>query len=49
MLSSLFCKHDWEFIKEVEIYDPQSWSQNPIEIRHVYVCKKCLKTKKIKL
>lgn len=48
MLSSLFCKHDWEFEQQIRVFSAEI-DITPHTIRNVYICKKCLKVKRIKL
>ena len=46
------CDHDYEFVKEVYVYtgwDKPNPKDIPSKIRRVYICKKCLKVKKIKV
>lgn len=47
-IRELFCKHSWQFLKEVEIYKNDS-SLRPHKSYMVYICPKCLAKKKIKL
>ena len=47
-LRSCFCKHDFELIKEVCIYENNRASR-PHTIRHTYMCKKCSYVRQFKL
>ena len=47
-LRSCFCKHEFEFIKEISIYEDDRASR-PHTVRHTYMCKKCGYVKQIKL
>lgn len=47
-LRSCFCKHEFELIKEVSVYENNRASR-PVTIRHTYMCNKCGYVKKIKL
>ena len=43
---SLFCKHEWEFIKNVEYYENPS-DRMPVRHTLIYRCKKCGYARKI--
>ena len=45
MIRSWFCKHEWECLREIDVYDT-AWDRMPSYHKWVYVCKKC-KRKKI--
>lgn len=49
---SLFCKHKWEYKHTVVVYDGDlaTMGLGDIELHRydVYVCPKCLKTKKVR-
>lgn len=47
-LRSCFCKHEFELIKEVSIYENKN-SSRPCIIRHTYMCQKCGYVKQIEL
>ena len=47
-LRSCFCKHEFELIKEISVYEDKHASR-PCAVRHTYMCKKCGFVKKIKL
>ena len=40
-IRSLFCKHKWEFIKEIAVFDSNISKDRPLESRCVYRCRKC--------
>lgn len=42
-----FCKHEYEHIKDINIY-LSSYSEMPYKIKRVYICPKCLKKRVIK-
>ena len=43
------CKHKWNTVKEINIYDSNSWSKLPIAKKYVLQCEKCgeIETKRI--
>ncbi len=45
------CKHEFEFVKEMSLYDGVKITEDAIPkyIYRIYICKKCLKRKKVKL
>ena len=47
-LRSCFYKHEFEFIKEISVYEDNRASR-PYTVRHTYMCKKCGCVKKITL
>ncbi len=47
-IRSLFCKHDFEMIANVETYEKES-SSLPIKRVRVYRCKKCGYVQRVKL
>ena len=47
-LRSCFCKHDFELIKEILVYENDRASR-PVGIRRTYMCNKCGHVKKIRL
>ena len=50
MIKELFCKHEWEDISgKVCVWNSNISTQRPVECRIVFVCKKCLKKKVIKI
>lgn len=48
LLQKLSCKHDWELIETTRVFDEFSGNL-PAYRKHLYVCKKCGKFKKIKM
>ena len=46
-IRSLFCKHEWEHISDVRVYE-NDYSQRPCGREKVFYCKKCMKKKIIK-
>lgn len=40
-IRSCFCKHDWELLKEVKMWDGDTQYNMPIGTKWVYRCKKC--------
>jgi hypothetical protein len=48
---SLFCKHKWEYKHTIEINDSEFYAMGLGDVLihryDVYVCSKCLKTKKV--
>ena len=47
-LRRCFCKHEFEFIKEVRVYENIHFSR-PHTVRRTYMCNKCGYVKQIKL
>ena len=49
-INSLFCQHEYECIKQVQVYDVDypRHSSNPIGTKWVYRCKKCCYHKIVK-
>ena len=47
-IRSCFCKHEWECVKEVTMFDPECSSSRPIGTKWVYRCKKCYRHKVVK-
>ena len=45
-IRSLFCKHEWEFIKSVKYYENPS-DRMPVRHTLIYRCKKCGYAQKI--
>ena len=47
----VFCRHEWEFIREIAPYaeDDLGGDRLPYKRRRVYICKKCLKRREIKV
>ena len=43
-----FCKHEWELSKEIKVYEPLC-KDIPITYEWIYVCKKCMTKKVIKI
>ena len=41
------CEHDWYLEQEQNIYGSHNTDRLPIRIERTYVCKKCMKVKKI--
>tara|TARA_R110002020_G_scaffold313910_1_gene529182 strand:- start:574 stop:747 length:174 start_codon:yes stop_codon:yes gene_type:complete len=42
------CEHDWYLEQEQNVYGSNNTDKLPIRIERTYVCKKCMKVKKIK-
>lgn len=50
MIRQLFCKHEWENVTgEIAVWNEKISTQRPVEFKIVFVCKKCLKKKIIKI
>lgn len=48
-IKRLFCKHEFRYISgEIKVWSRNNSYKYPIEVRRVFVCKKCLKKKTIK-
>lgn len=49
-IRSWFCKHEWELLNKSEVYET-NLAGTPLELplrrEWLYICKKCMKTKKI--
>ncbi len=41
------CEHNWHLEQETNIYKSHNTDELPIIIERTYVCKKCMKVKKI--
>lgn len=48
LLEKWACKHEWSKFREVNVYDEFSGSL-PINTKYMFVCRKCVKIKKVKL
>lgn len=48
-IRSWFCKHEWELLKEVRLWDPYLSNEHPCGFVNHYVCKKCMRHKKIQM
>ena len=47
-----FCTHDWEFVSTSKIFESSETRKVealPIRITRVYICKKCLKKKGVRI
>ncbi len=42
------CEHDWHLEQENKVYESHNTGRLPIRIERTYICKKCMKVKKIK-
>ena len=40
-IRSLFCKHDWEYLGNVEYWDKSVSTANPVRCVERWRCKKC--------
>lgn len=43
------CEHKWEFESTVKTFSEWTSGDLPIKIQKIYICSKCLKTKKVNL
>ena len=46
-IRSLFCCHEFELIKNANVYENQ-WDKYPIYTKRIYMCKKCGHVKRVK-
>lgn len=49
LLDKLCCKHDWEELKHINVYDDVKYSNLPAYHIYLFKCNKCGKLKKVKL